>query len=144
MSDSIVVRFGEPGTAVETFQANQVGVRPFEDVTAALKREIVGAGMKVLHEIDPQKALQSGGHAIGGSRLIFFFHPSLVVRLLRTDWTAIVEAPLKLAVMELPDGRVAVRWTDPAAAFARYGNPALANFGQELSAACKRIVAASI
>jgi len=138
------LQFGKPGTEAETFQRSHVSKRPFEDVLSSLRREIDGAGMKVLHEIDPQGALQSVGQAIGGSRLVFFFHPNLLARLLQTDWSAIVEAPLKLAVMELPDGTVSIRMADPAAAFARYGNPALTEFGQELATTCERIVSASV
>ena len=100
--------------------------------------------MKVLHEIDPQAALQGFGHTIGGARLVFFFHPNLLRRLLETDWSAIVEAPPKLAVLELPDGTVAVRMANPATALARYGYPALSAFGEELAAACERIMDASV
>jgi len=138
------LKFGEPGTQAGTFQISHVSKRPFEEVLASLRREIDGAGMRVLHEIDPQGALKNVGQTIGGSRLVFFFHPNLVVRLLQTDWSAIVEAPLKLTVMELSDGTVSIRMADPAGAFARYGNPALTSFGQELAATCKRIIGASI
>ena len=134
------MQFGEPGHQVEQFQLGKLSNRPFADVLTALRREIDAAGMKVLHEIDPQGALQSVGETIGGSRLVFFFHPNLVARLLKTDWSAIIEAPLKLAVMEFPHGAVSLRMADPAAAFARYGNPALTAFGQELAATCKRIL----
>lgn len=138
----MTLKFGEPGTAAEAFQLGRISKRGFEDVLSALRREIDGAGMKVLHEIDAQAALQSTGETIGGLRLVFFFHPKLVARLLQMDWTAMVEAPLKLAVVEQPDGTVAIRMADPAAAFARYGNPALAAFGQELAAACERVMSA--
>jgi uncharacterized protein (DUF302 family) len=138
------LKYGYPGIQADMFQHVATSTRPFVDVLAALHREIDGAGMKVLHEIDPQGALKSVGQIIGGSRLVFFFHPNLVARLLQTDWSAIVEVPLKLAVMELPDGTVSIRIADPAAAFARYGNPALTAFGQELAATCERVVGASV
>ena len=138
------LQFGHPALQTHVFQHSVTSTRPFDEVLAALRREIDGAGMKVLHEIDPQGALKGVGQTIGGSRLVFFFHPNLLARLLQTDWSAIVEAPLKLAVMELPDGTVSIRMADPAAAFARYGNPALTAFGQELAATCGRIVAASV
>ena len=67
-----------------------------------------------------------------------------MVRLLATEWAAIVEVPLKLAVMELPDSTVAIRWADPAVALGRYSNPGLAAFGQELAATCRKIVDASL
>jgi uncharacterized protein (DUF302 family) len=109
-----------------------------------LRNEIQGAGLRVLNEIDPQKAVQGIGRSMGGLRLIFFFHPGLVVRLLEMDWTAIAEAPLKLLVTELPEGIVSIRMADPISAFGRYGNSALASFGKELAETCQRIIAASV
>jgi len=138
------LQLGHPGLQADAFQHSATSTRPFDDVLVALRREIDDAGMKVLHEIDPQGALKGVGQTTGGSRLVFFFHPNLLVRLLQTDWSAIVEAPLKLAVMELPDGTVSIRMANPAAAFARYGHPALTAFGQELAAMCGRIIGASV
>jgi len=109
-----------------------------------LRNEIQGAGLRVLNEIDPQKAVQGIGRSMGGLRLIFFFHPNLVVRVLETDWTAMVEAPLKLVVTELPEGTVSVRMADPITAFGRYGNSALAGLGKELAETCQRTIAASL
>ena len=60
------------------------------------------------------------------------------------DWTAMVEAPLKLLVTGLPDGTVSVRMADPVTAFGRYGNSALASFGKELAETCQRIIGTSI
>jgi len=68
----------------------------------------------------------------------------LVVRVLEMDWTAMVEAPLKLLVTGLPDGTVSVRMADPVTAFGRYGNSALASFGKELAETCQRMIGASI
>lgn len=135
--------FGQPGIAAAEFQLDMTSQRPFPEVLAALRQAIDQAGMKVLHEIDPQGALRSIDQMIGGALLLFFFHPQLLARLLGIDCSAIVEAPLKLAVLEMPDGSVSIRAADPAIALGRYGNPALAGFGQELSAACGRIVRAA-
>ena len=143
-SSEAVLAFGSPGAAAGGFQYSQVSARPFEDVLGALRAAIEAAGMRVLHEIDPQKALAGAGQTINGSRLIFFFHPDLVARVMRTDWSAMVEAPLKLVVTELPDGAVSVRMADPAISFARYGNAALAAFGKELAATCEGIIEASL
>ena len=140
----MTVQFGNPGTETETFQLVRTTTRPFQHVLESVRNEIGAAGMKVLHEIDPQAALQGFGHTIGAARLVFFFHPDLLHRLLETDWTAIVEAPPKLALLELPNGTVALRMANPAGAFARYGNAALTAFGQEAAATCERIMDASV
>ena len=140
----MTTHFGNPGTETATFQLIRTTTRPFHEVLDSVRNEIAAAGLKVLQEIDPQAALKGFGHSIGGARLVFFFHPNLLHRLLEMDWTAIVEAPPKLALLELPDRTVALRMANPAAAFARYGNPALTAFGQELAATCERIMDASI
>lgn len=140
----MIVQFGPPSGSATTSQAIRSSRRPFQDVLDAVRGAVEVEGMKVLQEIDPQAALQGFNLEIGGARLVFFFHPLLLQRLLETDWTAIAEAPLKLALLEQPDGTVSLRMADPAAAFDRYGNPALATFGQELAAACGRILDAGV
>jgi len=144
VSGATTVTFGKPGTEAASFQSSHLSTRSFEEVLSRLRKEIAGAGLRVLNEIDPQKALQGIGRSIGGSRLIFFFHPEHVVRVLETDWSAMVEAPLKLLVTELPEGIVSIRMADPMVAFGRYGNSALAGFGKELAATCQRILGASV
>ena len=128
--------------AVAAFQHARTTILPFESVLVRLRQAIEAAGLWVLHEIDPQKVLQRGGHAIDPARQILFFHPDLMVRLLQANPAALLEAPLKLAVMQRPDGTVTIRWHDPVAAFARYDNPVLAKMGQELASRCDEIVTA--
>lgn len=131
------------GEAIADFQHARVSTLPFEDVLTRLRSAIETAGLWVLHEIDPQKVLERGGHVIDPARQILFFHPDLMVRLLQANQAALLEAPLKLAVLQQPDGSVTIRWFDPAAAFARYRNPVLAELGQDLARRCARIVAAT-
>jgi uncharacterized protein (DUF302 family) len=143
VGSATTVSFGKPGMEAPSFQTSHLSKRSFEEVLSRLRKEIDGAGLRVLNEIDPQKAVQGIGRSMGGLRLIFFFHPNLVVRVLETDWTAMVEAPLKLVVTELPEGTVSIRIADPSTAFGRYGNSALASFGKELAETCQRIITAS-
>lgn len=135
--------FGQPGTAAASFQLDVTSQRSFPDVLATLRQAIDQAGMKLLHEIDLQGALRSVDQATGGARLLFFFHPQLLARLLGIDGSAVIEAPLKLAVLEMPDGTVSIRAANPAIAFGRYGNPDLDSFGQELLETCGWIVHAA-
>jgi uncharacterized protein (DUF302 family) len=144
VAGATTVTFGKPGAEAASFQSSYLSTRSFEEVLTRLRKEIEGAGLRVLNEIDPQKAVQGFGRSMGGLRLIFFFHPKLVVRVLEMDWTAMVEAPLKLVVTELPGGTVSVRMADPTASFGRYGNSALTGFGKELAETCQRIVRASL
>lgn len=131
------------GAAVAEFQHVQVSILPFEDVLTRLRSAIGAAGLWVLHEIDPQKVLARAGRAIGPARQILFFHPDLMVRLLQANQAALLEAPLKLALLKQADASVTIRWTDPTAAFARYGHPDLADLGQDLARRCRQIVTAT-
>ncbi|MGI4802005.1 MAG: DUF302 domain-containing protein [Janthinobacterium lividum] len=135
--------FGKPGIDAAAFQLHVISRRPFPEVLNALRQAIDEAGMKVLHEIDPQGALRSVDQVIGGARLLFFFHPHLLAQLLEIDASALVEVPLKLVVLEMPGGAVSIRIADPTTAMERYGNSDLASFGRELSAACDRIIRAT-
>lgn len=130
------------GSAVAAFQHARIIRLPFEQVLTRLRQAIEAAGLWVLHEIDPQKVLRRGGHDIAPARQILFFHPDLMVRLLQANPAALLEAPLKLAVMQQPDNTVTVRWHDPVAAFGRYDNPVLTELGQDLASRCEQIVTA--
>jgi uncharacterized protein (DUF302 family) len=70
-----------------------------------------------LHEIDPQSLLKRGGCAITAACQILFFHPHYMALLLQADPAALLEAPLKFAVLELSTGDVIVCWSNPAPAF---------------------------
>lgn len=130
------------GEAVAAFQHSRIVTLPFEEVLTRLRQAIGAVDFWVLHEIHPQQVLQRGGYDIGPARQILFFHPDLMVRLLQANPAAVLEAPVKLAVMQQPNRSVAVRWHDPATAFARYGNPVLTEMGQDLASRCGRIVTA--
>ena len=135
------VVYAEAGQGAAAFQRACKVERPLPETVARLKAAIEVAGLWVLHEIDPQMLLRRGGFAIGPARQILFFHPRFVASLLAADPAALVEAPLKLVLLETAEGSTSLRWTDPAAAFARYGHPALAALGRDLAATCDAIVA---
>ncbi len=141
---SVSVSYGDLGEAAASFQRSIVCAYPVPDAIARLREAIEAADLWVLQEIDPQALLERGGYAIRPARQILFFHPRLMARLLAADPAALIEAPLKFAVIELPDGTVTVRWNDPDAGFARYGNRALSALGRELASVCERIAAGSV
>jgi uncharacterized protein (DUF302 family) len=66
VSSATTVTFGNPGTEAASFQSSQLSTRTFEDVLTRLRKEIEGAGLRVLNEIDPQKALQGIGRSTRG------------------------------------------------------------------------------
>jgi uncharacterized protein (DUF302 family) len=135
------VACAEPGPAAAGFQHSRTCNLPVSDVVWRLRETIEAADLWILHEVDPQLLLRRDGYAISPARQILFFHPRYVVRMLQADPCALLEAPLKFVVLQQPDGSTAIRWFDPAAAFARYGNPALTELGKELADLCETIAA---
>ncbi|RXG98029.1 DUF302 domain-containing protein [Bradyrhizobium zhanjiangense] len=135
------VAFSESGTAAASFQRALSSTLPVEEIVTRLKDRILAADLWVLHEINPQMLLHRGGYDIGPARQILFFHPRLMSRLLAADSAALLEVPLKFAVIGFREGRTELRWLDPGKAFARYRSPALAALGDELADVCESIVA---
>ena len=135
------VAFSEPGSTASSFQRVYATMGPVEEVVTRLKENIIAADLWVLHEINPQMLLHRGGYDIDPARQILFFHPRLMSRLLAADSAALLEAPLKFAVIGFPNGQTELRWLDPRGAFARYGSPALTALGEELASICEGIVA---
>jgi uncharacterized protein (DUF302 family) len=138
------VAYGVPGEAANRFQRSRICPFSVLEVAARLRETIEAADLWVLHEIDPQALAKRGGYGIGAARQILFFHPRFLARLLTADPGALLEAPLKFAMLELPEGTTLLRWTDPAASLGRYGNSALASLGLELAAVCEEIVTSSL
>lgn len=112
----------------------------FDETLARLRAAILAEELWILHEIDPQMLLAREGHRIGAARQLLFFHPRYMVRLLAANPFAVIEAPLKIAVLELPDGRVLLRHPDSAAALAAY--PGLEELAREIREIYPRILAA--
>ena len=134
------VRYPEWGTASASFQSSRTSSFPHGEVVERIERAIESVGLWVLGKVDAQAFVGQGGYAIGGTLQILAFHPKFMVRLLEADPSALLGAPLKFAVIEMPDGSVKVSWADQAQAFQRYNNAALADLGHELAAICKSIV----
>lgn len=134
-----IVNMASPNAVIGSFRHERHITSHLPQLVADLRTAIEEAGLWVLHEIDPQALLRKGGFTIPAARQILFFHPGLMVRLLEEDSAAILEVPLKFAVLEQAD-QVRVSWLDPETAFARYGNDKLTGLGQELGRICHGIV----
>jgi uncharacterized protein (DUF302 family) len=128
------------GDAVASLQISARARRSFPDVLADLKSAIEGAGLWLLHEIDPQALLRRDGLEIAAGRQILFFHPRLMKRILEADASAVLEAPLKIAILELGGGEMEARFIDPATSLARHGIPALEELGRQMRATCVSIL----
>jgi uncharacterized protein (DUF302 family) len=92
-----------------SFQSVVIPVLDFEATVAVLKQAITEMDLWLINEVNPQILLERGGYAIQPARQLFYFHPRYLVRLLGADPGALVEIPLKLVVLQMPDGSVTVR-----------------------------------
>jgi uncharacterized protein (DUF302 family) len=137
------VTYARLGKAAADFQKSITISLPIDAAVEALRGAIQRFDLWVLHEIDPQALLARGGFAIRPARQILFFHPRYMVRILACDPAAVLEAPLKIALIDTPDAGVMVRWPDPQRAFSRYGSAPLAALGRELAVLCDEMVAAA-
>lgn len=138
------VAFAAAERASLSFQHSRMTSGTLSEVVMRLRAAIEAAHLWVLHEIDPQMLLARDSYDIPSARQILFFHPSLMARLLAADSSALIEAPLKFALTQAANGNVMIRWSDPIASFARYGNAELEQLGRDLADICDRIVAGAL
>ena len=103
-----------------------------------LTQAIEGENLMVVHEINAQQMLRMVGMRIDGMRQILFFHPRFMQTVIETNRSGGIVPPLKLLVMERPDGTVTVRYHDPENLFAPYEG--LGGVASELKALTERIV----
>ena len=92
----------------------------FSDTVELLKVSIEEQNLMVINEVDPQKMLRLVGVQTKGMRQIFFFHPRYMKQIYETNKQASIEPPLKFVVMEMPNGKVMVRYIRPSYKFSPY------------------------
>ncbi len=130
------VSYGEPlpppGEAVATSPL------AFEDTLQRLKEAITARDLWLIHEIDPQALLSRDGYEVAPARQLLFFHPRYAARLLAANPAALIEIPLKIAVLQMPDGCVLVRHVDVEAMLSRYAG--LAPLASELAILLREVV----
>ena len=110
----------------------------FDETLQRLQQAIEGQNLMVILQINPQQMLRMVGMQVGGMRQILFFHPRFMKAILETNRNGGIEAPLKLLVMEAPDGRVMVRFHDPRHQFEPYDG--LGEVANELNGIVQTIV----
>ncbi len=113
----------------------------FDATLETLKGAIEGENLMIVTEINPQQMLRMVGVQTGGMRQVLFFHPRYMKRIIETNRNGAIEPPLKVVVIEGPDGGVMIRYIDPTYLFGRYDG--LEEVGRELSEVVERIVASA-
>jgi uncharacterized protein (DUF302 family) len=81
------------------------------------------------------------GEQTKGMKQILFFHPRYMKRMRKLNPNGAIEAPLKILVMERPDGKVILRYIKPTYVFGRYET--MSEVGKELEATVEKIVSSA-
>ena len=105
---------------VPDFLVTSRSAHSFDDTLDLLRQAIAGQNLMLINEVNPQQMLRMVGVTTGGMRQIFFFHPRYMEAILERNRNAGIVPPLKILVMESPDGGVMVRYHDPVDLFAPY------------------------
>ncbi len=110
----------------------------FDDTVDLLKGAVEGENLMVIYEIDAQRMLRMVEMQTKGMKQILFFHPRYMKRIIETNPNAAIVPPLKIAVMETPNGKVMVRYPRPTYLFAPFDG--LGDVAQELEDLVAKIV----
>ena len=79
-----------------------------------MDRRTVGKG------IDAQKMLRMAKVKVSGMKQLLFFHPRYMKRIIESNALGTIEPPLKIAIMERPDGKVMVKYIKPSSMLGKY------------------------
>jgi len=111
----------------------------FNDTVDMLKAAIESENLMVIKVIDAQKMLRMVGVHTKGLKQLLFFHPRFMKQIREINKHGTIEAPLKIAIMEKPNGKVMIMYVKPTYLFGRYEG--LSGVGKELESIVSRIVA---
>jgi uncharacterized protein (DUF302 family) len=92
----------------------------FGETVDILQGAIEEQNLMVIHVIDGQRMLRMAGKETGGMKQIFYFHPKYMKRVMEANKDAMIQIPLKLIVMEMPNGKTAVRYFMPSTILNEY------------------------
>lgn len=120
------------------FQHVATSAFDFDETILRLRRAIAAEGLMILHELTPQVVMREAGYEILPTRQLLFFHPQYVEAIFQIDPAALIEFPLKFAVMQMPDGATTVRYLDVQMQTDRYSG--LAGLAKDLADKCARII----
>lgn len=123
---------------VPDFQVVQPSPYSFGDTINRLKEAIESENMMVIKEINAQQMLRMVGVKTNGMKQLLFFHPRFMKKIISKNKNAGIEPPLKVLVMEKPNGKVMIKYIKPTYIFQKYKG--LSAVGQELEAVVKKVV----
>lgn len=92
----------------------------FDATVSTLTQSIEQHNLMVIHVVDGQKMLRMAGKQVKGMKQIFYFHPTFMKRVMEANPMATIQIPLKIIVMEKPDGQVVLRYFKPSTLLGQY------------------------
>jgi uncharacterized protein (DUF302 family) len=111
----------------------------FSETVDILKGAIEEQNLMVIHVVDGQKMLRMAGKQVKGMKQIFYFHPKFMKRVMEANKDAMIQIPLKMIAMEMPNGKTAVRYFMPSDVLNEYkGEEEIA---KELDSMVEKIIA---
>jgi len=113
--------------------------KDFATTARQLSNAFRAANLLVLGEFDYQKMQRMVGKSARPAMGYNFFRPDLGIPIFENDPRASLEVPLKLNVLEMPDGKVVVRYRKPSEIFAPYSG--LEDLGKRLDGIVEQLVA---
>jgi uncharacterized protein (DUF302 family) len=114
--------------------------KPFQVFTRDLMVAIRKNGMGLVCRANAQAGAASRGVKIAGNQVFMIYRPDFAIRMLTADLEAGFEAPLRIYVVEKPDGTARVSYIKPSDVFAGYNNRQLDAMARELDAIFAAII----
>lgn len=133
-----------PEIALSQVDAGYRVVRSNVDIATLEARTLAAikaAGMNAVTRASASDGAKSRGVAIRGDVVLGVFRNDVAVRMLEANLDAGIEAPVRLHLVEEPDGRSSIRYHLPSAVFGRYDGEAIKALGRELDPIFAKIVA---
>jgi uncharacterized protein (DUF302 family) len=143
---AFVIGLGWAGAAGADTPPGYVVVRSSKSIAALetdLKAAIDQKSMNVVNRASASDGARNRGASIRGDVVIGVYRNDFAVRMLAASVDAGLEAPIRLHLVEEPDGTSSIRYRTPSAVFAPYGGGDLQALGVELDAIMAAIVAAA-
>lgn len=110
----------------------------FGETVSTIKGAIEDQNLMVIKVVDGQKMLRMAGKQVKGMKQIFYFHPKYMKMVMEANKMATIQIPLKIIVMEKPDGKVVLRYFRPSTLLNQYKGEE--KISAELDSIVKKIV----
>ena len=111
-------------------QAMVASAYDFNDTVELLTVAIEEQNLMVLKVINAQRMLKMVNMQVQGMKQLLFFHPRYMKKIMQANPMGAIEPPLKIAIMERPDGKVVVKYIKPSYLLGKYEG--LSAIGDEL------------